>query len=752
MIYLDFETRSACELKFHGTYQYARHPSTDVMCLCWTYDDEDEVHVWHPGFIDFAEVQQSKVADRTKNDLPATPFPDELAERVELGELMEAHNAFFERNIWMAIMVQKYGFPAVDDDQWRCSAAVAASFAMRRKLEHVAADLRVSQQKDMDGHKAMLALSKPRTATARERVIIAEANGLGRWKYGKTGRAKPKYIVSKDTHKLLSGRICDLPDKGIQIPETISPWNQSSRDILRLIEYCKQDVRTERAVAKALRPLTGSELDLWKLDQKINMRGVFIDVPFAQGALRAGAEAEKMAEAELQALTDGEVEKTTKRQQFKEWLRSQGVKIPTKLAKHIDDETGEMSMVEKETTESKSLKPLLKDADLPEHVAQAIETWLAINKTSTKKYKAMMNRVSLDDHRVREILRYYAATTGRWGGMGIQPQNFPRKCPKPEEMVKLCADVTGLDYELLCMLHGDDMIMPLLSSLLRGAICAAPGKDLIAADFSAVEARGTFWIAGQEDGLETFRKIDRGDFPNQDIYTWQASQILGRTVTKDDDEDRQKWGKVPILACGYQGAIGAIKAFAPDLDDDTCWKVVQGYRDANRAVVDFWYEAERCAIEAVIRGPRRAAVEMSNGKIKFKVLGAFLHCRLPSGRLLSYFRPRIEMDEERGKPKLVFTGYATYKPGLWTTCSTYGGKLTENIVQALCRDLMAEGMLRLEAAGYPIVLTVHDEVVSEIDKDFGDVKEFERILTIVPEWAEGFPLVAEGWRRERYGK
>lgn len=752
MIYLDFETRSACELKAHGTYVYARHPSTDILCLCWTFDDDEEVGIWHPAFRDYAAVQQTKLADRTANDIPATEYPHELVERIMLGEEIEAHNAFFERNIWEAVMVGKYEFPAVDDDQWRCSAAVAASFAMRRKLEHVAADLRVSQQKDMDGHKLMLTVSKPRTTTSKERILIAEANAMGRWDRGKTGRAKPKYVVTKAVHAELKGRIIDLRERGIVIPDTVCDWNQSSRDLLRTFDYCKQDVRTERAVSKALRPLAGTELELWKLDQTINMRGVHVDVPFVRGAIAAGEGAEVVAQTELRTITEGKVEKTTKRAQFKEWLRAEGVKIPIKLSKHIDDETGEMSMAEKETTEAKSLKPLLAEADLPDHVARAIEIWLAINKTSTKKYGAMINRVWPDDDRIREILRYYGATTGRWGGMGIQPQNFPRKCPKPAEMIKLCEDVTGMDYETLCMLHGEDQIMPLLSSLLRGAICAAPGNDLIAADFSAVEARGTFWIAGQESGLEIFRKIDRGDFPNQDIYTWQASQILGRLVTKDDDEDRQTWGKVPILACGYQGAIGAIKAFAPDLDDDICWKVVKGYRDANPHVVNFWYEAERCAIEAVIRGPKRPAVVMSNGKIKWKVLGAFLHCRLPSGRLLSYFRPRIEIDEERGKPKLVFTGYATYKPGLWTTCSTYGGKLTENIVQALCRDLMAEGMLRLEAAGYPTVLTVHDEVVAEIPKNFGDVKEFERILTIVPEWAEGFPLVAEGWRRERYGK
>jgi len=752
MIFLDFETRSAADLKALGTYRYARDESTDVLCMCWTWDDEPEVGLWHPSFRDYAFTQEQKTADRTQEDIPATPFPEELVERILLGENVEAHNAFFERNIWLAIMVARYGFPDIDFEQWRCSAAVAASFSMRRKLEHVAKDLGLAEQKDMDGHKIMMTLTKPRKTVSRERVLIAEANGLGEWQQ-KTERSRPRYVIARAVDATLKGNTRDLRAKGIKIPDDISDWNQSRADLLNVFSYCQQDVRTERAVSNSLRHLKGTELAIWQLDQKINLRGLHLDRPMVEGALTIGAAADADAQVQIREITEGAVDKTTKRAKFKEWLRGEGVQIPTKVVKEIDGE-GNESQVVKETTGADYIRPLLET--VPPHVARAIEIWLAVNKTSTKKYNAMINRL-MDDDRVRETLRYWGASTGRWSGLGIQPHNFVRFCPKPDMMTKLCADIAGGDYDDVCMLHGRDDVMALLARIMRGSVTAAPGYDLIAADYSQIEARGTFWIAGHEKGLEEIRRLDAlGKDAVEDLYTSQASMILGRFVTKADEYDRQVWGKVPVLACGYQGGVGALQSYAEiynaDIDDELAAEIVRGYREANWPVCEFWYEAERCAIDAVLRGSSKPAVVMDNGHIKFKKLGAFLHCRLPNGRLLSYFAPRVEMDERFDKPKVTFTGYATYKPGLWTRCSTYGGKITENIVQGLCRDIMAEAMLRAEAAGYPIVLTVHDEIVSEVRKGEGDVAEFEKILTEVPAWATDFPVVAGGWRRERYGK
>jgi len=473
-----------------------------------------------------------------------------------------------------------------------------------------------------------------------------------------------------------------------------------------------------------------------------------------EGALEIGAAAEQDAAKQLEELTDGEVDKATRRGAFKQWLRGEGVAIPTKLAKQIDAE-GEEELVEKETIDAEHLRGVIAEAGLPDHVERAIRIWLAVNKASTKKYRAMLNRLGADD-RVREVLRYRAASPGRWGGAGIQPQNLPRNCPGPEEMEKVCQDLRTGDYELIRILYGQDEVMPLLSRALRGAITAAPGHRLIVADYSAIEARGTFWVSGHDEGLKAFRKIDSGAWPGHDIYTWQATKILLREVTKEDKNDRQVWGKVPVLGCGYQMGPPKLVDYAAsmgaEITEDQAQKIVYAYRRDHWPVKEFWYEAERCAIEAVRRGNGGDVVSMAGGKIKWAVRGAFLHCRLPSGRLLSYFRPKVEWDKKFGRPKLTFLGHATYKPGLWTRCSTYGGKLTENIVQALCRDIMRDAMLRARAAGYPIVLTVHDEIAAEAPHGEGSLEEFERLLSQAPSWADGFPIAVEGWERERYGK
>lgn len=714
---IDFETRSFADLKKVGTYRYARDPSTEVMCLSYGQRVED-VGLWHPFFEDLSYKQAQKKAERTMLDLDAQPEPEELFEAIETGQLIWAHNAWFERNIWESICVPRLGWPAIDPEQWRCSAAMAATFSLRRKLEHVAADLGCKNLKDMAGHKVMDKITKRRKPTKGD------------------------------------------PD---------SPWHQKRSDLLRMFEYCRQDCRTEIELESKLRPLSGIEQVTWHFDQEINSFGIPMDRPMIEGALRLGQQATVAANAELAELTDGFVLKATDRDGFKKWLKYEGVKVPTVIKKIINKETGEETEEERETTAREHLAPLIKDKSMQAHVLRAMEVFLNINKASTKKYKKMLAMLC-EDGRIRDILKYYAAITGRWGGSGIQPQNFPRKAPKADVLERMARDIANCDYDEFCMLYGEDEIMTLLSQVLRGTIYAPEGHEFLRADMSAIEARGTFWIAGQKNGLEIFRKIDRGEFPNQDFYTWQASQILKRTIYKTDEEERQTWGKTPVLACGYQGGINAIFKFAPNLDEEIAQMVVDGYREANPYVVDFWYGIERVCIEAIRRGPGAPALKFADGKLRVKVMDSFLAIRLPSGRLLHYFRPQLIKTERFGKMRdqIHFCGYATYRPGLWLDgrktksgksvgySTTYGGKLTENIVQALCRDLMRDAMLRVQNVfgprGLRVVLTVHDEVLALIRSGAVSLEEFIEVLSVVPVWAEDFPIAWEGWRRRRYGK
>jgi DNA polymerase len=292
--------------------------------------------------------------------------------------------------------------------------------------------------------------------------------------------------------------------------------------------------------------------------------------------------------------------------------------------------------------------------------------------------------------------------------------------------------------------------MDLFSACIRPMFMAAPGKDLIACDFASIEARVLLWLAQDEDALGVFRR-------GEDIYCDMASFIYGRPITKKDKAERQL-GKTAILGIGYQmGAKKFLETCAKDPDlralggpvpAATAERVVNGYREKFALVKRLWTETNRAAVQAV-----QTRQPVAVGRVKFAVWGGFLHCRLPSGRLLSYCNPYIETVETGSglREQLGFWSVNSITKK-WERTKTYGGKLGENIDQATSRDLMAEAMLRVEAAGYPVVLTVHDEVVSEVDEGFGSVEAYEALMVQTPAWAEGIPVAAEGWRGKRYRK
>ena len=684
--WVDFETRSPAKFGRTplsvGTYMYAAHPHTNPICLSWVSDDEPEdvTHLWHPAF-------------------PVAGIPEEgdvdllvLFDRIARGDTFEAHNAFFERCIWRMVMSLMYDWPDIDDSQWRCSAAVAASFALPRNLEGAVAALRLSVQKDMEGNRLMKKLSKPRKPYKRE----LKAAGLNAAEY----HARFGYS-----------------------------WHEKPEELHRVFDYCRLDVRAERALSGQLRPLPLDELATWQLDQKMNMRGVWCDRAMVKKCLVLAKEEVTDLGDQLWALTGGDVEKTTKRVQLLSWSHSQGVPL--------DD------------TKADTLDEWIDSGQLPNHVERAYEIWRSANRTSVAKYGAMMRRIASDD-RIRDLLRYHGASTGRWAGVGIQPQNFPRGFKSDMEAV--CSDILVLTREQLQEKYGD--VMVLISKAIRGAVGAAPGHDLLVADYSAIEARGTFWIAGHKEGLKIFREFDAGRGP--DIYVWQSAEILKKPYDQITEDERNAPGKVVILGCGYQMGGPKLVSYAASmgihLEEDEAKGHVASYRDTNWPVKQYWYDIESAAIEAVRRGNGGPPVTL--GRIQFAVRGRFLHCKLPSGRFISYCDPWLEPSQTPwGEPciKVRFWGVHSLSRK-WVRDATYGGKLTENIVQALCRDLMRDAMLRAEARGYPCVLTSHDEVAAEVPEGYGSVKEFEAIMEEVPPWAEGFPINAKGWKGKRYRK
>jgi DNA polymerase len=345
------------------------------------------------------------------------------------------------------------------------------------------------------------------------------------------------------------------------------------------------------------------------------------------------------------------------------------------------------------------------------------------------------------DGRARGIFMYYGANTGRWSGKGIQPQNLPRDSFSENQIEA----VLRFDNDLIEMIYGCPMLTA--SKCIRGMIKAPEGKTLICSDFSSIEARVLAYLAQEPKALEAFRT-------GLDLYKVTAADIY--SVNYDEVTKAQRTiGKVAVLALGYQGWLGAFQTMAPNygvhVDEDLAKEIILKWRNANPQIVKFWAGVGEAALQAV----KERGNNYAYGRIKFAIRGEFLHCRLPSGRLLSYFRPSVErVTTKYGVEKEVIAFWGVDpKTKKYGKLYTYSGKLTENIVQATARDLLAEAMIRLEERGFPVTLHVHDEVLSEIETANREtLTKFNKIMAENPPWAEGLPLAAEGWVGHRYRK
>ena len=503
----------------------------------------------------------------------------------------------------------------------------------------------------------------------------------------------------------------------------------------RLYVYCRTDVEVERALDHRMMQLSEQEQQVWVLDQIINQRGICVDLPAIENAI-AMVEAEK-ARLDMAMLrtTGGVVGKCTEVQLLVKWIKTQGVEINGLAKADVID--------------------ALKVEDMPSAVRKALLLRQEAAKSSTAKLLAMKNRASRDG-RVRGCFQYHGASTGRWAHRGIQPGNLPRprKLTKDDdENVRLVYEINELiarnEHRLIDMLYGPTM--DALADSVRGMIIAGPGRDLVAMDFSAIEARVLAWLAGEEKVLDIFRTHGK-------IYEHAASGIYNKPVEAVTKAERQI-GKVAVLALGYGGGVGAFQSMArvygvkvPDAQAD---EIKRAWRDSHKKIVHYWYDLEGAAINAVEldvvckAGPK-------GRQVAFKKSGSFLWCKLPSGRVLCYPYPVIKQIETpwgEAKPALHFMSVngVTNK---WEETKTYGGSLSENVTQAVARDLLAESMLRLEHNGYPVIMHVHDEAVVEIASNASDdvTHHIEQIMAEVPAWAAGLPVSAEGWRAVRYRK
>lgn len=603
---------------------------------------------------------------------PELAPPAPLFAYIAEGGLLEAHNSLFEFAIWHYVCVCRMGWPQLPLHQLRDSAARVAAWSVPRKLENAGAALELPIQKDTKGHSVMLRVSKPRKPTKNK-------------------------------------------------PWTRHTPENSPQDFRDLYAYCLRDWESETCLSAATPELSEQEERLWLLDQTINVRGVYVDVPLARACARLIENHADSLNAELRTITGGQVDSASCVQELATFAG-----IPNAQKATVAD-----------ALETRPLEPAQR---------RALEIRQELGMASVKKVFAILDRVS-SDSRLRGTMIYCGADrTGRWSGAGLQPQNLTPGTLKQEQVEEAISDImAGRDLTRWGDLFG------LISSLIRPMIRAAPGHELICSDYNAIEARVLAVLAGEEWRLEVFRTHGM-------IYEASASRITGVPFEqfmehrKDTGEHHplRKLGKVAELASGYQGWIGAWCKFGADtwLSEDDMKRHILAWREDSPMIPKLWEGLEGAAHRAVWN----PGTEHSYRGLTYCVQGDVLYCRLPSGRHLNYHRPRLGGDALGGDWGLSYHGTDS-QTKRWVEHETYGGKLTENVVQAVSRDILAEALPRVEAAGYPVVLHVHDELIAEVPEGWGSVEELERLMMVRPTWAHDWPIKASGgWRGLRYRK
>ncbi len=687
-----------------GAAVYSEHPSTEVLSLAYNLKDGLGKRLWVPGM----------------------PPPLDLFKHIHTGGLLEAHNSSFEYYIWLNVCYERMGWPVLPLALLRDSMAKAQAFSLPGKLGDAGRALGLDDVKDDDGTRLLNKFSKPRQPTKKNRAL----------------RLYP----------------ADDPQDG-----------------QKLYNYNLQDIVSETALSIATPDLSNFELRLWLLDQRINAHGVYIDHEGLQNCISIVDAAKAKYETELVFLTGGLVTGVGKVKVIREWLETLGFCISSLDAEHV------------ERALKSPIPPGVKPEDW-EKIQKVLKIRSSLGSNSVKKLYSIERRLTKAGY-LHDLFAYAGADrTARWAGRGPQPQNLPNSGPKvrrcegcgrvygnvadfcPEcrtpcafseevewgnNAVKYALEVFKTQDLAVAEAYFGDAVAA-VSGCLRGLFSASPGHDFICSDYSAIEAVVLAMLAGEQWRIDVFRTHGK-------IYEMSASKITGtpfedmmshKEKTGEHHPLRKKIGKVAELASGYQGSVGAWKAFGADKhfeNDDAILEAVRTWRKESPAIVDLWYKVQDFAILA-IQNPHH---EYEHRGLKFRCIEGVFQIQLLSGRRLNYHDPKLIPDTTPwGKEtfKITYMGRDSYTHQ-WTRLDTYGGKLVENITQATARDILANALLNLDDAGYFPVLHVHDEAVAEIQEGFGSVGEFETIMNRMPDWATGWPIhAAGGWRGKRYRK
>lgn len=701
----DAETYSTCDLRVSGAYVYGQHPSTDMHCLSYELPGWGAPLCWRPS----------------------DPDPRELLDYVAKGGEIGAWNSQFEEHaVWRGIIARtKPHWPQPRTEQFHDIMAWAYAASLPGALKDAAKALGLPERKDETGNRVMKQLARPRTL-----------NDDG----------SPVWWTPEDS------------------PEKFE----------RLYSYCIQDVIVEREAAKRLRPLSSAERQLWLLDQKINQRGVLLDSAAVRGAAALVKVEAQRLNTRMATITGAAA---TNVGGILKWLRQ-----------YVPDQ---------ESLTKADIADLLARPDLPDVVREVLQLRAAAGKASTAKISKMMSCAGKDG-RVRGMFNFHRATTGRWAGSLIQLHNMPRPKFSAKEAAE-CIELFGQPNGADCIDVGYAKPMDALSWCLRGMLIPAPGHRFIGGDFANIEGRVLAWLAGETWKLDAFRDYDLKVGP--DLYKLaysRAFDIPPEEIGKDDD--RRQIGKVMELAFGYQGGVGSFRSMAKNYNadlatiadvvertaDPRAWAraekkrlwlqiehgmhadlppkiytglrvLVDAWREAHPNITAFWRDMEECALSAVKH--KGQVFKTATGLISFVRGEHFLYLRLPSGRVMSYARPSVEtvINKFTGEPQQVVQFWAAGKDkdggkNEFAPVQSYGGLISENATQAAARDVLAEAMMRLEAAKYPVVLHVHDEARCEVPAGFGSVAECAEIMGASPVWAGGLPIAVECNELMRYHK
>jgi len=636
-LWVDFETRSACDLKTAGVYNYAQHASTEVLCMSYAFDDE-EVQTWVSG-----------------------PLPDFT------GHMIYAHNAAFERLMFWYVLQQNYPL-----ESFYCTATQARANCAPGGLEDVGRFAGAAMKKDHRGAQLIRLLS---------------------------------------------------------IPKSDGTFNNDPTLMAEMVAYCEQDVRAMRAVSKAMRPLSADELADYHVNERINDRGLMVDVPLCRAAVKyAGAEMDEIQKI-VAEVTEGQIT-SVRSPKMREWVLERVGPEAKKLMW-----TGEKYSIDKNVRAN--LLAMENHDEVPPDVAEVIQCADDLWASSVAKFSRLASLADEEDARVRGAFVFAGGSaTGRASSYGAQVHNLPRKSAKDPESVRT-AMVRG--HEIVPRF--EQRITDVLKKMLRPAIVAAPGNVLIAYDWSAIEGRVHPWLSNCPAGeikLDVFRS-------GLDPYKVNATATF-RVAYDDVTGDQRQVGKVQELALGFLGGAGAFEVFGRvygiHLSMGEVARAVEGWRRANPWAMHHGTQLEG----AYLRAMRNKGHEFAAGRIVYLFDGQTLWYSLPSGRVLCY--PNAKFDEEGN---VTYTK-AAWKPAAdateWPRARLWRGLACENVVQATANDILRYALRQLDG----VIAHVHDEIVVECPESQAEQisAHIHKIMCTPPAWASGLPLAAEGVTTKRY--